>query len=99
MWFPEVTQLPSSLPPRIILPMKPGILRGALVAAVALSVVQSASLIAQKGAQNSEWREYGGDLGATKYSPLNQINASNINDLTIAWRWPSPDREIQTSDP
>ena len=34
------------------------------VAAGALCVSLSPSLIAQKGAQNGEWREYGGDLGA-----------------------------------
>ena len=25
--------------------------------------------------------------GGTKYSPLDQINASNVNKLQIAWRW------------
>ncbi|MCU1328803.1 MAG: gcd 1 [Bryobacterales bacterium] len=42
---------------------------------------------AQQGAKNGEWRYYGGDAGTTKYSPLDQINASNVKDLKIAWRW------------
>jgi quinoprotein glucose dehydrogenase len=42
---------------------------------------------AQSGAKNGEWRSYGGDLGNTRYSPLDQINASNFNDLQIAWRF------------
>ncbi len=42
---------------------------------------------AQQGATNGEWRFYGGDAGSTKYSPLDQINASNVKDLEIAWRW------------
>src|SRR5215216_7456182 len=42
---------------------------------------------AQQGATNGEWRYYGGDAGNTKYSPLDQINASNAKDLAIAWRW------------
>ena len=42
---------------------------------------------AQKGAPGGEWRQYGGDAGGTKYSPLDQINASNVKDLQIAWRW------------
>lgn len=42
---------------------------------------------AQKGAANGEWRHYGGDAAGTKYSPLDQINASNVNKLQIAWRW------------
>src|SRR5690242_14515373 len=45
------------------------------------------SLNAQSGAKNGEWRTYGGDLGNTRYSPLNQINASNFDKLQIAWRF------------
>ncbi len=30
---------------------------------------------------------YGGDAGGTKYSPLDQINAENVNRLEIVWRW------------
>src|SRR5258708_1997211 len=44
-------------------------------------------LQAQSGAKNGEWRTYGGDLGNTRYSPLNQINASNFDKLQIAWRF------------
>ena len=53
----------------------------------------------QQGASGDEWREYGGDHGGTKYSPLSQISAENIHELEVAWRWQSPDREIQMSDP
>src|SRR6186997_3541168 len=42
---------------------------------------------AQRGSAVGEWRHYGGDAGGTKYSPLDQINASNVNKLQIAWRW------------
>jgi quinoprotein glucose dehydrogenase len=42
---------------------------------------------AQHGATNGEWRFYGGDPGTTKYSPLDQINASNVKDLKIVWEW------------
>ncbi|HEU0119493.1 MAG TPA: PQQ-binding-like beta-propeller repeat protein [Bryobacteraceae bacterium] len=34
-----------------------------------------------------EWRYYGGDAGTKKYSPLDQINATNVRNLRIAWRW------------
>jgi quinoprotein glucose dehydrogenase len=44
-------------------------------------------LQAQTGAKNGEWRTYGGDLGNTKYSPLDQINSSNFNTLKLAWRF------------
>ncbi len=47
----------------------------------------SVHAIAQTGAKNGEWRTYGGDLGSTRYSPLDQINASNFNKLEVAWRF------------
>src|ERR1700682_6322174 len=50
-----------------------------------LGVVMPAS--AQTGAKNGEWRTYGGDLGNTRYSPLDQINASNFDKLEVAWRF------------
>src|SRR5215475_9305660 len=45
----------------------------------------SRSASAQSGAKTGEWRTYGGDLGNTHYSPLDQINASNFSKLTVAW--------------
>ena len=41
----------------------------------------------QQGAQNGEWRTYGGDLGNTHYAPLDQINAGNFSKLQVAWRF------------
>ena len=35
--------------------------------------------------QSGEWAHYGNDLGGTKYSPIAQINTSNIGDLEPAW--------------
>ena len=42
---------------------------------------------AQSGAPGGEWRTYGGDLGNTRYSGLDQITAENFSDLEIAWRF------------
>src|SRR4051812_209368 len=36
---------------------------------------------------DTEWRNYGNDLAASHYAPLNQINAANFNNLEIAWRF------------
>jgi quinoprotein glucose dehydrogenase len=41
----------------------------------------------QTGAKGGEWRTYGGDLGSTHYSPLDQIKADNFNKLEVAWRF------------
>ena len=59
---------------------------------VALLVVTPAS--AQRGAANGQWRFYNGDIGSTKYSPLDQINKDNVSNLRIAWRRPSLDPSI-----
>jgi quinoprotein glucose dehydrogenase len=37
--------------------------------------------------QTVEWRTYGGDLANHRYSPLDQINATNFNHLQLAWRF------------
>ena len=52
-----------------------------------LLVCVTVPLLAQSGAKNGEWTTYGGDLGSTRYSALDQINASNFNNLEVAWRF------------
>jgi quinoprotein glucose dehydrogenase len=52
-------------------------------------VVFAASIVVwgQTGATKGEWPTYGGDLGNTRYSPLDQIDASNFSKLEVAWRF------------
>jgi quinoprotein glucose dehydrogenase len=38
-----------------------------------------------------EWRYYGGDAAATKYSPLDQINKTNVKQLKPAWIFDTQD--------
>ena len=63
----------------------------------------AASVSAQEGAQAGEWRYFAADAGSTKYSPLDQINRTNVDDLQIAWRWksdnlgPRPDFNLQAT--
>ena len=53
-----------------------------------LSIILTATFsFAQQGAKNGEWPYYGGDSGTTKYSALDQINATNVSKLQIAWQW------------
>jgi len=40
-----------------------------------------------------DWPSYGGDNGSSKYSPLDQIDASNVSRLQQAWSWDSVDNE------
>ena len=39
------------------------------------------------GTENGEWRYLGGDAAHTRYSPLDQIDANNFEDLEVAWIW------------
>jgi hypothetical protein len=50
-------------------------------------LVPAMPALAQTGAKNGEWRSYGGDTANTRYSPLDQINRSNFNQLEVAWRF------------
>ncbi len=34
-----------------------------------------------------DWPSYTGDTRGTRYSPLDQINGKNFNDLEVAWRF------------
>jgi len=56
-----------------------------MITAITTGLLLRTSVSAQSGAKNGEWRTYGGDVGNTHYSPLDQINASNFNKLTAAW--------------
>jgi quinoprotein glucose dehydrogenase len=52
-----------------------------------LAIWASLPAAAQTGAKNGEWTTYGGDLGNTRYSPLDQIKAANFSNLQVAWRF------------
>ena len=70
---------------------------------MSLSVLITAVCHAQTGALDGEWPTYGGDLGHTRYSALDQINAENFNELDVAWVFrtdnlgPSPEYRLQST--
>src|SRR5712691_996464 len=65
----------------------------AVVLCVAALAWVGAGLSGQSGAanqpsiRNGEWPYYTADVKGTKYSPLDQINASNFDKLEVAWRF------------
>ena len=68
---------------------------GAAACAFVLVLSCAASpAFAQHGAADGQWRAYAADLGATKYSPLDQIDADNVDRLRIAWTRPTVDQSI-----
>jgi glucose dehydrogenase len=40
-----------------------------------------------RGNAPGEWRYWAADAWSTRYSPLDQINASNFDSLQVAWQW------------
>ena len=73
------------------------------LATTLLALCAMVRLGAQAGAANGEWRTYGGDLGHTRYAPLDQINATNFQKLEIAWRFktdalgPRPEYQLEST--
>jgi quinoprotein glucose dehydrogenase len=71
--------------------------------ATAIGFSALASVAAQSGAQRGEWRSYGGDLGHTRYAPLDQINGDNFSKLEVAWRFktdflgPRPEYQFEST--
>ncbi|MEI9813580.1 MAG: PQQ-binding-like beta-propeller repeat protein [Acidobacteriota bacterium] len=70
----------------------------ACVVALGIALGLSAILAGQSGGnaskagadaskRDTEWRFFGSDTGATRYSPANQIDASNVGKLSVAWRF------------
>jgi quinoprotein glucose dehydrogenase len=63
----------------------------------------SGAALAQTGTRNGEWPTYGGDLGSTRYAPLDQIDAANFSGLEVAWRFstanmgPKPEYRFQST--
>jgi quinoprotein glucose dehydrogenase len=74
-----------------------------LVGAAFVILVAAVPVIGQSGATNGEWRSYGGDLGHTRYSPLDQISAANFSKLEVAWRFktdslgPRPEYQFEST--
>src|SRR5687768_3333305 len=61
--------------------------RVALLLAAVGSVASPAVAQVERGNPYGEWRYIWGDMAGTRYSPLDQIDASNFETLETAWVW------------
>src|SRR5262245_25076093 len=52
-----------------------------------LTVGVSGQSAGQPSTKNGEWPYYTADLKGTRYSPLDQVDASNFSKLEVAWRF------------
>jgi len=41
-----------------------------------------------------DWPSYASDNTSNKYAPFDQIRADNVDQLTLAWTWASPDNAV-----
>jgi quinoprotein glucose dehydrogenase len=73
---------------------------GRLAPSLAALMVAAAALplTAQRGTE-SQWSYYSGNAATTRYSPLAQIDASNVSRLRVAWRHPHVDPAITRANP
>jgi quinoprotein glucose dehydrogenase len=73
------------------------------IVATLIAVLLVASVTAQTRFRyttaKGEWPAYGGDLGSSKYSPLDQITRDNFGSLRIAWRAKTPDAFLSMTLP
>ncbi len=74
-----------------------------IVLAVAWSPAQALAQASDRwqtyGTENGEWRSYSGNIAGQKFSPLNQIDATNFETLEIAWQWTSVDSMVSRTMP
>src|SRR5688572_26752263 len=54
---------------------------------VLVAAVIVASGLAGHAQSPTDWPAVAGDLGATKYSPIDQITTANVTKLTQAWTY------------
>ena len=57
------------------------------LAVIGVTLVWTSPALGQHGALDGEWRFYAGDGGHTQYTALDQIDAGNVDELQVAWRW------------
>jgi len=69
----------------------------ALGLAAILAAGVSAGALAQERIPDGDWRTINRDLAATRYSPLAQIDRSNVTQLKEAWNYPM--RSFNTAVP
>ncbi|MEX2584162.1 MAG: pyrroloquinoline quinone-dependent dehydrogenase [Gemmatimonadota bacterium] len=69
----------------------------AALTACVVGLLPAGAAAQDRGTPYGEWRYWGGDQWSTRYSPVDQVNAENFEELEVAWTWrgdnfgPQPD--------
>ena len=72
--------------------------RLAVLALAAAYAAVGASAQVPKLSASVDWPAYGNDAGGLKYSPLADVNRSNVTTLDIAFTWDAHEQAIRASD-
>src|SRR6516162_11180321 len=91
---PKANRAPSW--PREGSPMR-AVALASLLSTAAVGVPLSAAEPTDGGI--ADWTYYGGDPGGSRYSPLTQINRSNVQELKVAWVYHTGDVSDGTKHP
>jgi quinoprotein glucose dehydrogenase len=63
--------------------------RAVWLSALAVALCTGSGTAQRGSAKNTDWRYWGGDGATSHYSPLAQIDRSNVKRLRLVWRWKS----------
>jgi glucose dehydrogenase len=66
---------------------RPSAMKWLPLAFCAVLTLPTASVAQGPGTQNGQWTYLGGDAWHTRYTPAAEINASNFENLEVAWQW------------
>lgn len=61
---------------------------------VSLILLLAYRLVGAQPANNVEWPAYGNDAGGMRFSPLKQIDTSNVKKLAVAWTFRTGELEL-----
>jgi quinoprotein glucose dehydrogenase len=67
--------------------------------AVVLALIAASATLRSQTTASGEWRSWGADQAATRYSPLDQINTRTVKDLKVAWRQSAIPDEVKATAP
>ena len=69
-------------------------MRNLLLAAAALAVATPPAAAQSRPARSVDWPAYGNDAGGLKYSPLADINRTNVSRLAVAFTWDANEKPV-----
>ncbi len=64
------------------------------LAVTVITIAATLLLAAASAGESVDWPRFGNDGGNSKYSPLDQIDADNFDQVEVVWTWESVDARL-----